>query len=353
VSAPLLELRGLDLRLGAFRLGPLSLSIEAGEYLVLLGPSGCGKTSLLRTLAGIHTVPSGRLLLAGSGAGRLPPQHRRVGYVSQGADLFPHLSAAGNIAYGLRWRGMAGGEVERRVRRVAGMLEVERLLDRAPTTLSGGEAKRVALARSLAVEPRLLLLDEPLSMLDHNARRRLLDLLRQVHAELGTTTVHVTHDREEAWALGGRCAVMNAGRIEADGQVGDLFRRPASRFTAEFLGGGNILPARFAGRAGRPVAMLPWAEFVLAAPPPFASGCLLIRPETLLPAAPGDAAAFPATVASSSDRGVYREVRLRTADGTELVWHAATAGSPAPAPGAQLLLRLSEPPHPLEGGEDV
>jgi ABC-type Fe3+/spermidine/putrescine transport system ATPase subunit len=347
-APPPLELRGLELALGDFRLGPLSLSLAAGEYLVLLGPSGCGKTSLLRAVAGIHPSAPGQLRLGGSDAGRLPPQLRRVGYVSQGADLFPHLSAGGNIAYGLGWQGLPREEVRRRVRRLATMLEIEELLSRAPATLSGGEAKRVALARSLATEPRLLLLDEPLSMLDHNARRRLLELLRRLHAELGTATVHVTHDREEAWALGGRCAVMRAGRIEADGAVGELFRRPASRFTAEFLGGENLFPALFEERAGRPVAVFALGEFELAAAPPLPDGWVLVRPETILTAAgPECPAAFAARVLSVSDRGIYREVRLEAAGGVRLVWHAVAAGGPPPSPGAEVRLRLGEPPHAM------
>jgi ABC-type Fe3+/spermidine/putrescine transport system ATPase subunit len=343
----------LHYRVGSFALA-VDLDVRQGEYLVLLGPSGCGKTSLLRAVAGIHPAASGQIRLEGRDAGGLPPHLRGVGYVSQGADLFPHLSAGGNIAYGLGWRGLPRAEVDRRVRRVAGLLEVGELLGRAPATLSGGEAKRVALARSLAVEPRLLLLDEPLSMLDHNARRRLLELLRALHAELGTATVHVTHDREEAWALGGRCAVMRAGRLVADGPVGELFRRPADRFTAEFLGGENLFPARFEERAGRALAVLVWGEFALAAPPPLPAGWVQIRPETIVAAAGPDCpGAFSARVLSVSDRGIYREVRLEAAGGTRLVWHAVAAGQAPPSPGEEVRLRLAEPPHPLEEAGDA
>jgi ABC-type Fe3+/spermidine/putrescine transport system ATPase subunit len=240
------------------------------------------------------------------------------------------------------------------VARIAGLVGVGELLDRRPATLSGGEAKRVALARSLAVEPRLLLLDEPLGMLDHNARRGLLDLLRSVHEELGTATVHVTHDREEAWALGGRCAVMRAGKLVADGPVGELFRRPANRFAAEFLGGANIFAARFEERSGRPAAVLDWGAFELSAAPGFPGGCVQIRPETILAATgPETPESFSARVLSASDRGIYREIRLEVTGGLQLVWHAASAGSSPPAPGDELRLRLAEPPHAMEDAEDA
>jgi molybdate transport system ATP-binding protein len=347
VESPLLEMRGLSLSLGKFRLGPLWLQLCAGDYLVLLGPSGCGKTSLLRALAGIYPLRGGGLFLDGIDIGALPPHQRGVGYVSQTADLFPHMNVAKNIAFGLSYGYLSRGERRAKVEHIARLLDVSALLERAPATLSGGEAKRIALARSLVLEPRLLLLDEPLSMLDHNARRRMLELLRTVHDQTGTTTVHVTHDREEAWALGGRCAVMNAGRLEGEGSAEDMFRRPGCRFVAEFLGGENIFEARIEKRDGKFCARLAWGKFLLAGDPGIETGWVQIRPESIAPANEQCPGHFKATVLSCSDRGVYRELQVETESGERLVWHAATAGGSAPAAGQSVLLRLAEPPHPI------
>ncbi len=349
-GAALLELREMSLSLGTFRLGPLWLQLCAGDYLVLLGPSGCGKTSLLRALAGIYPLPGGQLFLRGADIGGLPPHRRNVGYVSQTADLFPHMNVAENIAFGLSYGGMPRDERRAKVKHVAQLLDVSALLERAPATLSGGEAKRVALARCLVLEPRLLLLDEPLSMLDHNARRRMLDLLAEIHERLGTATIHVTHDREEAWALGSRCAVMDAGRLEGEGTAEELFRRPGCRFVAEFLGGENVFAAKFERREGRFLAVLEWAEFELPDALRFDSGWVQIRPESIVSAGEKCAGSFRATVLSCSDRGVYRELRVATESGERLVWHAATAGGSAPADGQEVLLRLAEPPHAI--GQD-
>ncbi|MHC4915728.1 MAG: ABC transporter ATP-binding protein [Planctomycetota bacterium] len=346
-----LSLRDLSLRLGGFRLGPLSLELDAGDYLVLLGPSGCGKTSLLRAVAGVYRVDPGMLLLSGRDAGRLAPQERRVGYVSQTADLFPHMSVVDNIVYGLRFRGIPRAERMRRCLRVARMLEVDGLLARRPATLSGGEAKRVALARSLAIGPGLLLLDEPLSMLDHNARGRMLDLLRAVHEEMGTATVHVTHDREEAWALGARCAVMSAGQLEGQGPVVELFRRPERRFVAEFLGAGNLLEVEFEEREGGTFAVLEWASFEIAGPVDYPRGLLHVRPETLKISGPEDPGAFRAEVLSVSDRGAYRELRVRTPGGKVLTCHVVGVEGRLPSPGTETFLCPSEPPHPLRNDD--
>jgi len=343
----LLELRGLELALGAFRLGPIALELAAGDYLVLLGPSGCGKTTLLKALAGFHEIGRGQLLLDGREAGALPPHLRRVGYVAQAADLFPHLSVAGNVAFGLDYLPLAPGERRERFRRMVGLLGLEGLLARFPANLSGGEARRVALARALVVEPRLLLLDEPLGMLDEQARPEMLEVLHRLHRELGTATLHVTHEREEAWAVGARSAVMRAGRIEQLGAVSELFRRPATRFVAEFLGGANLFPARFAARAGRAVAVLDWAEFELAAAPAFERGLVLLRPEGLEVVAPGTGGAFPATVRSASDRGTHWEVVVEAAGGDILSARVVASVGAGLRPGAAVALRLAGAAHAL------
>lgn len=244
----MLTIEGLRVDLGGFVLGEMSLALGDGETLALLGPSGSGKTTLLKAIAGLCAPDRGRILLDGEDVTARPPQRRRVGWVPQDSDLFPHLSVEGNIAFGLRYAGLDRRARRERLARLAGLLGLDGLLARSPSTLSGGEARRAALARALAVSPRVLLLDEPLGMLDEPARASLLEALRRTHEELGTAAIHVTHDRDEARALGGsaRGAVLRAGRIEQIGTLEDLFARPATPFVAAFLGtgGGGAPPDR-------------------------------------------------------------------------------------------------------------
>jgi len=235
--APLLEIRRLHLDLGGFALAEISLSLERGDYLVLLGPSGCGKTTLLKAVAGVYRTGAGQLFLEGEDVGGWPPQRRRVSYVSQTADLFPHLDVGGNIAFGLRYLGLRRTERRRRVERMAELLGIGSLLSRWPATLSGGEAKRVALARGLVLTPRVLLLDEPLAGVDPGARAAMFGVLRMIHEDLRTATIHVTHDRDEARAMGQRCAIMRSGRIEQVGSLDELIAAPLTPFVAEFIGG--------------------------------------------------------------------------------------------------------------------
>ena len=343
----------LEVEAGGYHLGPLSLEVEAGGYLVLLGPSGCGKTTLLRAIAGVHHAQPGTLFLGGRDVGALAPQARRVGYVAQVSDLFGHLTVRKNVAFGLRYLGLEPAAREARLARIVTLLGLEALLDRSPGTLSGGEARRVALARSLAVEPRVLLLDEPLSMLDPNARTEVLAALRTIHDELSTAVIHVTHDREETWAVAGaggtndRCAVMRTGRIEQTGSVHALFRAPHTRFVAEFLGGANVLPARFETREGRPVAVLDLGEFELAGPVAFERGYVQIRPESLVPAAPGAEGAIRSRVRSVADRGLYQELAVEADGGNILRVHLILGDQERPAPGEMLALRCAIPPHPI------
>jgi len=243
------EIRGLWVDLGEFRLCDINLDIAAGEYFVILGPTGVGKTVLLEAIAGLHRPRRGRILLAGQDITHTPPERRGIGFVYQDYVLFPHLSVAGNIAFGLRLRGMGRRDIEERVADIGRLLGIEHLLHRKPETLSGGEAQRVALARALVVEPRLLLLDEPLGALDPETREGLQRELGRIHRELGTTTLHVTHDFEEAVALGDRIAVLKEdrmgdakreGRIVQVGTPEAIFRRPANEFVARFVGVRNI-----------------------------------------------------------------------------------------------------------------
>jgi len=356
-SAPVLELRRLSLTLGGFALREVSLRLGRGDYLVLLGPSGCGKTTLLRCIAGHYRAEPAALLMAGAPVGDVPPHRRRVGYVAQAVDLFPHLDVARNIAFGLRYVHLTGEQRQARFDRIVDLLGLRELLRRDPATLSGGESKRVTLARSLVVEPRVLLLDEPLSMLDPNARNAMLAALRLVHEELGTAAIHVTHEREEAWALAGggaagRVAVMRGGRIEQAGPVEELFRRPKSRFVAEFLGGANVLPARFEKEGGAWLAVLDWAQLKLAGPVGFGRGWVQIRPESLALVPTAADGVVTGRVLGLSDRGIYRELAVEVAGGRVLRVHLSGAAEVI-TPGQSIHLRCVTPPHPIPEDADA
>ncbi len=232
----MIELSAIGQRFGAFTLGELTLRVEQGAYWVLLGPTGAGKSLLLHLIAGLYPLARGRITLAGADVGAVPPERRQLGVVFQSAALFPHLSVRENIAYGLRARRLPRAERDARVDALIERLGIGALRDRPTASLSGGEAQKVAIARALAIRPRLLLLDEPLAAVDHNARLGLQEELRRWHRELGLTTLHVTHSREEALALADHCAVMLGGRLVQHGPTAELFARPRCAFVARFLG---------------------------------------------------------------------------------------------------------------------
>jgi len=226
----------LECRFGDFALRDISLRIGQKEYWVILGPSGCGKSVLLQTIAGFFSPAAGQLLVDSDDVTAAPPERRNMGLVFQQAALFPHKSVRENIAYGLRARRMPGPEIERAVDELVERLGLQRIVGRPVPTLSGGEAQRVAVARALAIRPKLLLLDEPMSALDHNTRLEFQAELGRVHREFGLTTLHVTHSREEAAALGDHVAVMLGGRIVQQGTMSDVQSRPRCPFVARFWG---------------------------------------------------------------------------------------------------------------------
>jgi ABC-type Fe3+/spermidine/putrescine transport system ATPase subunit len=231
----------------------VSLDIGAGEFFVLLGPSGCGKTTLMRMLAGFETPDTGRVLLDGVDLAGSPPHRRPVNMMFQSYALFPHLTVAGNVAYGLRQAGMARGEAAERVAGMLALVQLGHLADRKPDQLSGGERQRTALARALARRPQVLLLDEPLGALDRRLREETRSELKRVQASLGTTFLMVTHDQDEAMALADRMAVMRAGKVVQVGPPAEVYRRPADRDVAGFLGEVNLFPRPEGGwRAVRP-----------------------------------------------------------------------------------------------------
>ncbi len=239
----MLELRDISVTLGDFSLRALDLTVAPGEYFVLLGPTGAGKTVLLEIVAGLLAPAQGTVRWGGEDLTPRPPEARPTAMVFQDLGLFPHLTVARNIGYGPRVRGLPAAEREARVERLAALMGIAPLLQRHVSGLSGGERQRVALARALAVEPRLLLLDEPLSALDTTTRERLRDELRRMHEESGATTLHVTHDREVALALADRVAVLLDRQLYAPRPPAELFRAPPDRAVAAFLGHRNLFDA--------------------------------------------------------------------------------------------------------------
>jgi len=222
---------------GTRALLPLDLHVPGGEILALLGPSGCGKTTLLRLVCGLEQADAGgRILYGDEDVTALPPEARSVGVVFQNYALFPNMTVAGNVAYGLRVRGLDAAACRRRAGEMLALVRMQDHAGRAVTQLSGGQRQRVALARALAIEPRVLLLDEPLTALDAKLREHLRVELAQMLRQLGITTLIVTHDQDEAMMLGDRVAVMSAGRLEQIGTAESLYRRPDNDFVASFLG---------------------------------------------------------------------------------------------------------------------
>jgi 2-aminoethylphosphonate transport system ATP-binding protein len=228
---------------GAVVLKPLTLDVTAGEILAMIGPSGSGKTTALRAVAGFVRPASGRIHIGGSDVTYLPPYERGLAMVVQNYALFPHMRVADNVAFGLRARGAAKPLIEERVNDALRIVGMQKFLQRYPRELSGGQQQRVAIARALAVRPRVLLLDEPLSALDAQIRRSMVEEIARLHADLpGLTILYVTHDQSEALTLADRIAILKDGALSAIGRTADLYRRPPNRFAAEFLGRANLLP---------------------------------------------------------------------------------------------------------------
>jgi putative spermidine/putrescine transport system ATP-binding protein len=232
---------------GQVAVDEVSLDVHPGEMIVLLGPSGCGKTTTLRMIAGFVPASGGDIRLDGQSIARLPPYRRDIGIVFQSYALFPHLSVARNIAFGLEMRRMKGAAIQARVAEMLRLVKLDAFADRLPRQLSGGQQQRVALARALAIHPKLLLLDEPLSNLDAELRQDMAREIRLLQQRGGITTIMVTHDQQEAMALGDRLVVMRDGRVQQIGAPEDLHLRPANSFVARFIGGNNILSGRLDG----------------------------------------------------------------------------------------------------------
>jgi putative spermidine/putrescine transport system ATP-binding protein len=314
----------------------VSLDVARGECIALLGPSGCGKTTTLRLVAGFITPDEGRILLDGRAIERAPPHRRPIGMVFQNYALFPHMTAAGNVAFGLEMRNLPRAECEQRAQQALAMVGLAHLSDRYPARMSGGQQQRVALARALVIEPELLLLDEPLSNLDAGLRVEMREEIARLRRTLGITTLFVTHDQEEALALADRVAVMDRGRIVECAAPAELTERPRHLFTAGFLGARSVLAGR--AEAGRFIA--DGLSLALPADAPSRPSHVVLRAARLALLPPGAGTDFPlavpATVSSATrlDDSVHYEVTL----GAQRLRVHRPSSEPAFAPGAPVLL---------------
>ncbi|GGE51222.1 polyamine-transporting ATPase [Primorskyibacter flagellatus] len=343
-----ISIRGLEKSFGLLKaVDNVSIDIPSGEFLALLGPSGSGKSTVLMMLAGFEVPTGGAVLIDGTDCTRLPPQKRNIGMVFQHYSLFPHMTVADNVAFPLKMRGM--GRAERR-RRAGEALEVVRLGgygDRMPSQLSGGQRQRVALARAIVYEPRLLLMDEPLSALDKNLREEMQLEIKRLHSELGITVVFVTHDQGEALTMADRIAILRGGRIQQMSPARELYERPANLFAAGFIGEMNMIPAAWDGSA----MMLCQSDRVTPPPGAFVTtpangrATLAIRPERVQVGAAEAPGSVGATLAEVVYAGAGTLVIARLDDGTELRARVPSAGLPRLSPGERIGLTL--PPDAL------
>ena len=311
---PYLQLEGITKAFGSFQaLKGIDLQIPQGEFICFLGPSGCGKTTLLRIIAGLEGQTAGRIRQGGRDISTLPPAQRDYGIVFQSYALFPNLSVADNVAYGLVNRKAPKAEIAARVRELVALVGLPGSESKYPAQLSGGQQQRIALARALATSPGLLLLDEPLSALDAIVRVQLRQEIKRLQRQLGVTTIMVTHDQEEALSVADRIVVMNHGRIEQVGTPMQVYREPASPFVADFVGRINVVPAT-AEAGGR--VLIGATSFVCPHDsPPGTAVKVYLRPEDVLarPIQPGDDNVFDATIDKIEFLGSYCLVRVTSA----------------------------------------
>jgi putative spermidine/putrescine transport system ATP-binding protein len=304
----------------------LSLEVADGEFVVLLGPSGCGKTTTLRMIAGFIESTAGSVRIGARDVTQDPPYRRNVGFVFQNYALFPHLTVAENVAFGLRRRRRPEREIGERVARALALVRLEGFEARMPRQLSGGQQQRVAIARALVIAPDVLLLDEPLSNLDAKLRRDVRAELRRLQQLSGITTVMVTHDQDEAMSIGDRLVVMNHGRVQQVGTPQALYRHPANRFVAGFIGRGNFL-AGAPGAAGKSFVTRGGAAIVCGRIDPGAD-TLLIRPENIAvrPQPMAGVNCFPAVIEAAVFQGSAFDLDLRLATGEVLEAQVAAGG---------------------------
>ena len=325
---------------GAVRaLDDVSVEIRQGEFFTLLGPSGCGKTTLLRLIAGFETPTSGQILLDGQDITDLPPNRRPVNTVFQSYALFPHLTVAENVGFGLMMQGRPKAEVAERTAEMLALVKMAPMAGRKTAQLSGGQQQRVALARALAPKPKVLLLDEPLSALDLKLRKEMQIELKRLQHETGITFVFVTHDQEEALTMSDRIGVMSTGHLLQVGPPREIYTRPANRFVASFIGETNFLPG----------ATVPGGVRLDCGVTVDVSGAsrpgkvtLTVRPEQVRIVAEGEAGAIPAVLADLVYFGTDTHCHLHLSDGTEVVarLQSSVSGDAQIAPGQKVGLRF-------------
>ena len=312
-----LDIEGLAHHYGRERaLDDVSFSVDDGELVALLGPSGCGKTTIVQAIAGHITPTAGTVSLRGERVTDRPPEARGVGVVFQEPTLYPHLTVAENVAYGLKARGMPADERQRRVDDFLSLVDLPEAHGSMPAQLSGGQRRRVELARALAPEPDILLLDEPLSALDSALRRRLQNEISRIQAETGVTTLFVTHDQQEAMSLADRLVVIHEGAVAAVGEPRSLYQSPPNRFVGSFLGRSNTLAATVDGDVPAIVVdgtRIEWPEASNAAEP-----VVHFRPEAVAVSSTGEIT-LSGTVRSVSDRGSHYDIEVELSNGERLV----------------------------------
>ena len=318
MPAPLVDFIQVQKRYGDKAVLPgLDLAVTEGEFLTLLGPSGCGKTTALRLLAGFETPDAGEVRLDGVCINAVPPEQRPVNTVFQSYALFPHMTVADNIAFGLRMKRLPAAEIGPRVREALELVRLGDLGQRKPAQLSGGQQQRVALARALVNHPRVLLLDESLSALDYRLRREMQTELKSIQRRLGLTFIFVTHDQEEALSMSDRIAVMKEGIVQQIGTPREVYEDPSNRFVAQFVGESNLLEAEVIARVAedRICVRLEGLELTLRCRQSVGSGAtvhVLVRPEDLRVALPDDAGAGPPRLAGVIIDKTYKGDTLDT-----------------------------------------
>jgi ABC-type sugar transport system ATPase subunit len=310
----MLEIKGLCAQFGSFFLKDITFDVMDEEYFVLLGPTGSGKTVLLESIAGLHHITSGQVWIKGQDVTSLNLERRRVGFAFQDYALYRHLSVRDNISFGLMWRNKKSREIERAINEVVELLHLEELLKKRPASLSGGESQKIALARAIAIKPNLLLLDEPLSSVDAGTKEEYEGELKELHNRLKLPTIHVTHNFEEAIALGHRIAVIMGGQIVQIGTPEEIFRHPSSERVARFLLTRNIFEGEVQdGSGGQSLFVLDGTKLAVATP--LRGKCYAsVRPEDILisrePSNSDGANSLPGTITRISDRGAVVHVTV-------------------------------------------
>jgi len=320
----------------------LDLTVQPGELIALLGPSGCGKTTTLRLLAGLEDADTGHINVAGRDITRLPASKRDMGMVFQAYSLFPHMTVQENVAFGLRLRKISSAQRDRRALEMLELVELGSQAGRYPSQISGGQQQRVALARALAIEPQVLLLDEPLSALDAKVRAQLRDQIRRIQLEVGITTLFVTHDQEEALAIADRVGVMRAGRLEQLAPPTEVYSRPATSFVAEFVGLSNRLAGTVTGSAVTVRGHdLPLVDPLTPAGPVTA----IVRPEagTLASDNSGESGPMTGTVIASTFLGATSRVTVDLGDTTIMAQLPTSEATKLPA-GSRVTLTIRPDP---------